>query len=96
MIKRIVKLTFHLELVPQFMVIFENSSGKIRAFDGNLHLELLRDLEQPNVLFTLSHWENEAALARYRQSELFKSTWIKTKALFAEKPAAWTLEEVKA
>ncbi len=94
MVKRIVKLTFQAELVPDFMAIFEESKDKIRAFDGNLHLELLRDLAQPNVLFTLSLWDDESALERYRQSELFKATWAKTKALFAEKPDAWTVEVV--
>ncbi|MBK9017107.1 MAG: antibiotic biosynthesis monooxygenase [Saprospiraceae bacterium] len=94
MVKRIVKLTFQEEFVPDFMVIFEESKDKIRAFDGNLHLELLRDLAQPNVLFTLSFWEDESALEGYRQSELFKATWAKTKALFAEKPDAWTVEVV--
>lgn len=90
MIKRIVKLTFQEKLVPDFMAIFEESKAKIRAFEGNLHLELLQDAAQPNVLFTLSFWENEAALERYRQSELFQKTWARTKLLFADKPAAWT------
>jgi quinol monooxygenase YgiN len=94
MVKRIVKLTFRAELVPDFMAIFEESKAKIRAFDGNLHLELLRDIAQPNVLFTLSFWENEQALASYRQSELFKATWARTKALFAEKAVAWTVEVI--
>jgi len=94
MVKRIVKLTFQPALVPDFMAIFEESKDKIRAFDGNLYLELLRDIAQPNVLFTLSFWEDEAALERYRQSELFQTTWAKTKVLFAEKAAAWTVEEV--
>ncbi len=94
MIKRIVKLTFQPELVPDFMAIFEESKDKIRAFEGNLHLELLRDTAQPNVLFTFSFWENEAALEHYRQSDLFRNTWAKTKVLFAEKAAAWTVEQV--
>jgi heme-degrading monooxygenase HmoA len=94
MIKRIVKLSFQPALVPDFMAIFEESKDKIRAFDGNLHLELLRDVAQQNVMFTLSFWENEQALENYRQSELFKTTWARTKALFADKPAAWTVEVV--
>lgn len=94
MIKRIVKLTFQPALLPDFMAIFEQSKDKIRAFDGNRHLELLRDLAQPNVLFTLSIWESEAALERYRQSDLFQTTWAKTKALFADKPAAWSVEVI--
>jgi quinol monooxygenase YgiN len=95
MIKRIVKLTFQPALLPDFMAIFEQSKDKIRAFEGNRHLELLRDLAQPNVLFTLSIWESEAALERYRQSDLFQATWAKTKALFADKPAAWSVEVVE-
>jgi quinol monooxygenase YgiN len=95
MIKRIVKLTFQPALLPDFMAIFEESKDKIRAFEGNLHLELLRDVAQQNVLFTLSYWEDEAALERYRQSELFQATWARTKVLFADKPAAWTLEGLK-
>jgi hypothetical protein len=92
MIKRIVKLTFREEAVPEFLDIFEDSKLKIRAFEGNLYLELLRDVARPDVFFTLSFWENEAALDRYRASELFKTTWAKTKALFAEKPEAWSVE----
>jgi quinol monooxygenase YgiN len=94
MIKRIVKLTFQPERLPDFMAIFQGSKDKIRAFEGNLHLELLRDIAQQNVLFTLSHWEDEAALERYRQSELFQTTWARTKVLFADKPQAWTVEQV--
>lgn len=77
------------------MAIFEESKEKIRAFEGNLHLELLRDVAQQNVLFTLSHWEDEAALERYRQSELFQTTWAKTKLLFADRAQAWTVEQVE-
>lgn len=77
------------------MAIFEESKDKIRAFEGNLHLELLRDTTQQHVLFTLSHWEDEAALERYRQSELFQNTWARTKVLFAEKAQAWTVEGVE-
>ncbi len=94
MIKRIVKLTFREEVIPDFLAIFENSKAQIRAFPGNLHLELLRDVKRRNVLFTLSHWQDEQALEAYRKSELFKTTWEKTKALFAEKAEAWSVEVV--
>jgi (4S)-4-hydroxy-5-phosphonooxypentane-2,3-dione isomerase len=91
MLKRIVKLTFREEAIPEFLAIFEESKSKIRAFEGCRHLELLRNVNQPNELFTLSFWENEAALDRYRQSEFFKITWEKTKVLFAGKPEAWSV-----
>ncbi len=65
---------------------------KIRAFEGCLHLELLRDINRPNIFFTLSFWENESALEQYRQSSLFQTTWENTKVLFAERAEAWSLE----
>jgi heme oxygenase (mycobilin-producing) len=93
MLKRIVKLTFRPEAVDEFLEqVFEPAQSKIRAVDGCLHMELLRDTAQPNVLFTLSHWVSEHHLEQYRQSELFRQTWSKTKALFAAPPAAWSLE----
>lgn len=92
MLKRIVKLTFREEAVPEFIGIFEESKLKIRAFEGCCHLELLRDVRQPNVFFTISLWENESSLNHYRQSRLFQNTWEKTKVLFAERAEAWSLE----
>jgi heme-degrading monooxygenase HmoA len=62
--------------------------------NGCQHLELLRDVASPNVFFTLSFWENEVDLNAYRHSELFKTTWAKTKVLFSDKPQTWTTEAV--
>ncbi|MFZ4633520.1 MAG: putative quinol monooxygenase [Saprospiraceae bacterium] len=95
MIKRIVKMTFRPEAVDTFLQeVFEHSKSRIRAFPGCRHMELLRHLEQPNVLFTLSFWDGPDELERYRQSELFQATWAKTKVLFAEKAEAWSVEVV--
>ena len=94
MIKRFVKLTFQPEKVADFLVVFEESKAKIRAREGCLHLELVRDIAQPNVFFTLSIWDTEGSLNAYRDSELFITTWAKTKILFADKPAAWSVAVV--
>lgn len=85
-------MTFRPEAVPDFLSIFDESKALIRAFDGCQHLELLRGKEDPRMIFTFSQWESEQALDRYRQSELFKTTWNRTKALFAEKADAWSVE----
>lgn len=90
MVKRLVKLTFKEELVPEFMDIFDGSQALIRNFPGCRHLELLQCTGQPAVLFTFSFWDDEESLDRYRQSELFQTTWRRTKALFADKAEAWT------
>lgn len=92
MIKRIVKMTFRPEgRAPFVEEVFEQSKALIRAFPGCRHMELLQHTADPNVLFTFSIWDDEASLERYRQSELFQSTWAKTKALFAEKAEAWSV-----
>lgn len=94
MIKRIVKMTFLSEKVDTFKILFEERKEKIRAFEGCQYLELLQDINQPNIFFTYSYWDNEAALNAYRYSELFEDTWAKTKILFATKPEAWSVETV--
>ncbi|MCO4294401.1 antibiotic biosynthesis monooxygenase [Solitalea sp. MAHUQ-68] len=91
MIKRIVKMTFAHDRVNDFLTVFEESKELIRAFKGCEHLELLNDVNTNNRYFTLSFWESEAHLENYRQSELFKSTWAKTKPLFIEKAEAWSV-----
>lgn len=91
MLIRIVRMTFQEEKVGDFLTIFNNSKRKIRAFPGCRHLELLRDLDQPNIYLTYSHWDGPEALEAYRQSELFKSTWAVTKVLFGEKAVAFSV-----
>lgn len=93
MIKRIVKMTFDPARVADFKAIFEESSPRIRAFEGCRHLELWQAKPpHDNILFTFSHWEDEAALNVYRASDLFATTWARTKVLFADKPEAWSVE----
>lgn len=91
MLTRFVKLTFKTENIASFEQIFEETHTKIQGFEGCSFLELFQDTAKPNVFFTLSKWEDEASLEHYRNSDLFKTTWKRTKALFAEKPEAWSL-----
>lgn len=94
MIKRIVKLTFKESEIDTFLNVFESKKNKIRAFNGCSHLELWRDVKMPNVFFTYSFWESEKDLNAYRHSDLFKKTWKITKALFSDKPEAWSVEMI--
>ncbi len=84
-------MTFDPERVDDFLAIFQESAPRIRAFPGCVHLELWRELPDSNILFTYSHWEGPEALEAYRQSDLFRTTWAKTKVLFAGKPEAWSV-----
>ena len=90
MIVRIVKMSFREENIQDFLEIFEASKQKIRNFEGVEHLELLRQANAGNIFFTYSLWRSEKELENYRQSELFKEVWAKTKALFSAKAEAWS------
>jgi heme-degrading monooxygenase HmoA len=93
MLTRIVQMTFKPENIPSFERIFKASSPQIRSFPGCLHLELLQDKENPCVFFTYSHWETEADLQAYRDSDFFREVWGRTRELFAEPPRAWSLNK---
>ncbi len=86
---------FERENIPSFERIFEASQEYIRSFEGCRHLELYKDLGNPDVFFTYSIWESEEALEAYRTSGFFREVWGKTRALFAEKPQAWSLEKIR-
>lgn len=91
MIVRIVQMTFRPEEVEAFQQLFSERKQLIRSFIGCNHLELWQDAHNTNIFFTYSIWDSEAHLDHYRFSELFKDTWAKTKALFADKPKAWSV-----
>lgn len=91
MIIRVVQMSFREEEVPQFVALFEERKETIRSFEGCLHLELWQDAHNPNIFFTYSIWEDEFSLNHYRFSDFFRDTWGRTKALFKEKPQAWSL-----
>jgi len=88
MLIRIVDMEFLPENRLAFLELFDEVKMKISAFAGCTHLELLEDLDNPNRIMTYSHWNSDADLENYRNSELFASTWKKTKILFARKAIA--------
>jgi quinol monooxygenase YgiN len=92
---RTVRMTFRPDRVEDFLEgVFRPSAPRIRAFPGCRHLALWRDERFPNVLTTYSLWDDAGALAAYRASELFRSTWARTTPLFAAAPAAHSQEEI--
>ena len=93
MIVRIVQMSFEEKHVDSFLKLFNERKSLIRHFEGCNHLELWQDAHQPSIFFTYSIWQSEQHLNHYRFSELFKDTWAKTKALFSEKPQAWSVNQ---
>jgi len=94
MIIRIVKLSFHAEYISNFKTIFEENKQKIISQKGCTRLEMLKDIKDENVIFTYSWWDSEEDLNNYRNSELFKHVWSKTKILFNNKPEAWSTKKI--
>lgn len=90
MIHRFVKMTFAPEKLSTFLDIFDSSKDLIRNSEGCLELKLLQHSKFPNILYTYSIWKDLSHLEAYRNSELFKNTWTKTRRLFAAPPEAWS------
>jgi heme-degrading monooxygenase HmoA len=93
MIIRIVKMTFQTEKVSEFQQLFIESKELIRNMPGCSHLELLNDINTPEIFFTYSYWNSENDLNNYRNSEVFANVWSRTKVLFSAKPEAWSVEQ---
>lgn len=86
-------MEFEEERIPDFLNIFALSREKIRSFPGCMHLQLLQGEGDSCVFFTYSHWQNEDYLDTYRNSELFRGVWRRTRKLFRVAPKAWSLTD---
>lgn len=94
MFVRIVKMKFQENKINIFLDNFNQVKKQIRNFEGNHFLELYQDKNDKCVFFTYSYWYSEAALEKYRNSSLFKEVWAFTKALFSDKPQAWSVDKI--
>lgn len=87
-------MSFEPSKIDEFLNNFEANKNAIRDFEGCELLELYNDQNQRAVYFTYSYWQTAEHLENYRQSELFKNVWSKTKPLFNKKPEAWSVNKV--
>lgn len=94
MLTRIVKMTFAPEHVSDFLKVFEEKKKLIASFEGCSSVQLLRDMDSPNVFFTYSQWDKSESLEKYRSSGLFIETWDTVKNFFIAKPEAWSVQLV--
>lgn len=88
---RIVKMSFHPELIPTFLTNFNQVKDQIRNTKGVSLLELYQDKDNPSIVFTYSYWDSEEDLENYKNSALFKEVWAFTKTLFNAQPEAWSV-----
>lgn len=90
MVVRIVKMSFRPEACDDFIELFETYRKHIRAAEGCLSLQMLREHPDSNVFFTYSTWKDESFIELYKQSDTFGVVWPKTKRLFSAPAEAWT------
>lgn len=84
-------MEFEQTKVNTFLDLFNSMRDKIANYEGCLGLELHNSIDAPATFFTYSTWKSEEHLENYRNSELFKQIWSKTKVMFSNKPEAWSL-----
>lgn len=88
MLIRTVRLTFDPAALADFDALFAETRASIRAQPGCRHLELWADARYPAVRTTYSLWDSAADLDAYRQTDLFRETWARTRRWFAAPPVA--------
>ncbi|HEY0896318.1 MAG TPA: antibiotic biosynthesis monooxygenase family protein [Sphingobacteriaceae bacterium] len=91
MIIRFVKMTFRPEHASEFENLFALTRPRITGFDGCHQVDLFTDSADRNVYFTVSHWDSEDHLNRYRSSDFFRETWSRVKPMFSARAEAWSL-----
>ncbi len=79
--------------IENFQLLYQSVKLKINSYDGCEGVTLVQDTMNPEIFFTLSHWQSTQHLDHYRTSALFEDTWAKTKVMFAAKPMAWSTQE---
>ncbi|MDB4161258.1 antibiotic biosynthesis monooxygenase [Bacteroidia bacterium] len=84
-------MTFKPEETANFLDYFETIKDDIASAPGIVSLRIYQDTNNSNVVFTHSKWLSDSYLDAYRASEIFGKVWPKTKALFDDKPMAWSL-----
>jgi quinol monooxygenase YgiN len=90
MLVRIVQLHIKPENLGLFLSLYGGHHAGIGNFRGCRSLKLLQDVQNPNMVATLSEWESEEDLNHYRYSDFFKNLWSQVKPLFESQARAFS------
>ena len=94
MITRIVKMEFKMDQIELFLEKFNRHAENMKTVPGYVSLQIIKDIKEPNIIFTISEWRSEEDLDTYRSSALFKQIWSEVKPLFCAKAQAWTTQSL--
>ena len=88
MILRIVRMSFSPDKIQDFIKFSMKAKPQLK--EGRLFKrEIICGLRIFQCVLHKSKWISPEALEKYRQSDLFKSTWARTKVLFNESASAF-------
>jgi heme-degrading monooxygenase HmoA len=54
----------------------------------------VKDKHDETTYFTISEWEDEIYLNRYRDSDFFTQVWKAAKTTFSDKAIAWSVDDI--
>lgn len=91
---RIVKMTLRPEKVNTFIQVFAQAQEQIQRFEGCRYTKLVKDIHDETTYLTISEWENEIYLNRYRESDFFAQVWKAAKTTFSDKAMAWSVDDI--
>ena len=74
-----------------FEAIYAERNPFKNGVAGCLSVQLMKDINDPNICYTLSEWESNDALESYRASAYFKQTWPMVKSLLSKRAEAYSL-----
>ena len=87
-------MEFKPEAVDPFKILFDQIKSKVASYKGCQQLSLLQVINDSNIIFTYSVWDDEEALERYRSSETFTHIWAETQKGFSKRAEAWTMNKL--
>ncbi len=90
MVSRLVELQLKAENIDKAKILLSDIAPQVKAMPGCSHLEILMDLHDRCHITTYSHWDSEADLDTYRQTDTFKNFWAEVKPMFAKPAKAWS------
>ena len=92
MLVRIVQLHIQEAHIELFLKLYAGHQQVISTNEGCISLQLLQQDGTPDHVATLSHWQSEEYLNKYRNSAFFKILWKQVKPLFASPAKAFSYQ----
>lgn len=89
------RLTVKTEKIDTFVEKAQSLIAASTAETGNVHYELVKAVDQPNVFYMLEQWQDAAAVASHNESAHFKGFSEQSAILLEANPEITLLQPLK-